>query len=59
MWTFNIKDTHVDYYDPWSGILSAAKFAILSTENRLKRYSPVQLVFVHDMIPPIKDKVDW
>ena len=40
-------------------ILSAAAFTIFSTENRLKAYSPEQLVFVRDIIIPIKHIVDW
>ena len=45
MRTFNIKETYVDKDDPWSGILAAAAFAIKSTTNRPKGYSPVQLSF--------------
>ena len=41
------------------GILSGTAFAILSTTNGLKGYSPGQLVFGCDMILPIKHKVDW
>ena len=38
---------------------SAAVFAISSKTNRLKGYSPSQLVFGRDMIIPIKHKVYW
>ena len=34
--TYNIKYTYVDEDEPWSDILTAAEFLILSTENRLK-----------------------
>ena len=33
--------------------------AIISTTNRFKCYSPVQLIFGCDMIIPIDHKVDW
>ena len=56
---FNIKDTYVDEYDPWLGILEASALAIHSTSNRLKGCSPGQLVFGRDMIIPIKHKADW
>ena len=46
--TCNIIQTYVDKYDPWSGILAAAAFSIISTTYRLKRYSPGQLFL--DMI---------
>ena len=57
--TCNITKTYVDKYDPWSGILAAAAFEIISTTNILKGYSPGQLVFGRDMIIPIKYTVDW
>ena len=57
--TCNITQTYVDEYEPWSGILAAASFAILSTTNSLKGYSPVQLVFFRDVILPIKHTVGW
>ena len=38
--TYNIKETYIDKDEPWSGILSASAFTIISTENRLKGYSP-------------------
>ena len=57
--TFNITQTYADEYDPWSVILAAAAFAILSTTNGLKGYSLVQLVFGCDMILLIKYTVGW
>ena len=45
--------------DPWSVILAAAEFSIRSTKTWLKGYIPVQLVFGHDIILPIKHKVYW
>ena len=40
-----MKYTCVDEYEPWSGILADAVFVMLSTENRLKLYTPVKLIF--------------
>ena len=59
MRNLNISKTYVDKNDPWTGILAAVAFAILSTTNGLKGYSKVQLVFGQYMIIPIKHKVDW
>ena len=57
---FNIStQTYVDKDDPWMGILAATAFGNLSTTNRQTGYSTSQLIFVHDMIPPIKQSVDW
>ena len=54
---FKITQTYVDRDDALSGILAAEAFLIGSTTNRLKLYSPGQLLFVHEMILPIKHKV--
>ena len=60
MWTCNIIQTYADKNDPGLGIFDTTAFAILSTTtNRLKDYSPGQLLFVRDNILPIKHKVDW
>ena len=40
-------------------MLAAEVFSIISTKNRLKVYSPGQLIFGRDMIPLIKHTVDW
>ena len=58
LWKYSNKDTYIDEDYPWSGILIASAFEIISTENRLKGYSPVQLLFSRDMIPPIKHTED-
>ena len=57
--TFNITETCIDKDNPWSGFLAEIAFKISSTTNRLKFYSPGQIVFFRDMIIPIKHKVDW
>ena len=54
-----MTQTNVEEDDPWLIILSEAAFAIISTTNRLKGYSPGHLVFRRNMIIPIKHKVDW
>ena len=58
--TFKIStQTYVDEDEPWTGILAASAFAIFSTTNIPKGYSPGQLIFDRDMILPIKHRVDW
>ena len=58
--TINIStQTYVDENYPWKGILAALLFATCSTNNRLKGYSPGQLIFGCDMILAIKHMVDW
>ena len=59
MCTCNITETYVDKDDPWLVILAAAELSIHSAKNRLKVYSPDQLLFFRDIILPIKHKVDW
>ena len=54
----NIKYTYLDEDDPWSEILMDTASAIISTKNRLKLYSPVQLLFGRDIILLIKHMVD-
>ena len=49
--TFNRIETYFDEYDSKTDILYAAEFAMLSTTNRLKGYSPGQLLFGCDIIP--------
>ena len=57
--TYNINQTCVDADYPLSVILDVAAVEIQSITNRLKYYSPCQLIFGRDMIPPIKHRVDW
>ena len=57
--TFNITKTYVDEDDPWSEILAAAEFVIISKINRLRGYSTGQLVFGLNIIILIKHKVVW
>ena len=57
--TYNIKEIYAENYDLWPGILAVAGLTIFSTSNRLKVYSPSQILFGRDMILPIKHTVDW
>ena len=57
--TFNISLTYVEKKDPWTDILAVAAFVIFSKTNGQKGYSTSQLIFLCDMILPIKHKVDW
>ena len=59
MRTYNIIETYVEKYDPWSGISAAEDFSICSTANMLKGFSTGKFLFGHNMILPIKHKVDW
>ena len=57
--TCTITQSYVEKYYPWLGILASVEFVICSTINRIKGYSPVQLIFGRDMILRIKYTVDW
>ena len=52
--TYNIKYAYIYEDDPQSTILVVAALVICSTKNRLKGYSPGQLLFSCDIILPIK-----
>ena len=56
--TCNVTETYIDKDDLWSGFLAETAFTILSTTNRLKCYSPEQILFGRDMIIPIKHKLN-
>ena len=49
----------MDEQDPWSGILSAAMFALRSTYHTTLEATPMQLVFGRDAILPIFHQADW
>ena len=57
VWIFNISQTYIDKNDRWAVILAESE--TLSTTNRQKGYSPVQLIFGRDMVLLIKHRVDW
>ena len=45
--------------DPWSGILSAAMFALRSTYHTTLQATPMQLVFGRDSMLNVKFEADW
>jgi hypothetical protein len=53
------ENPYLDENDPWSGILTAAAFALRSTYHTTLRATPGQLVFGRDMILNIQHKADW
>ena len=57
--TYNIQETYVDAAEPWTMILSASAFVVLSTYHTTKGNSTGQLVFGPDMIPPIYHVAYW
>ena len=57
--TYNIEENFVDKDNPCMGILAAVEFNIRSTKNRLAFYTQFQLVFLRDIIPPIKHITYW
>ena len=54
--TFSFDDLEEDL---WSGILSAAAFAIRATVSTTTEKSPMQLVFGRDAILNIQHTADW
>ena len=58
MRTFNVQQSYIDKDDPWTVILAAAAFAIISTISRQNGYSTGQLICFLGMILPIKHRVD-
>ena len=42
---YNIKGIYVDNNESWMGNLASTEFAIFSTANRLKVYTPHQQIF--------------
>ena len=58
--SFEIQDDpYVDEDDPWSGILSAAAFALRSTYHTTLQATPGQLVFGRDMVLNVQYQADW
>ena len=56
---YTIKTPLLDKYYPWLIILAAEVFAVFPTNNRLKGYSPGQLLLGYDIILPMKHAEDW
>jgi len=57
--TFELEENYLDEDDPWSGILSAAAFAVRTTYHTTTQASPGQLVFGRDMVLNIKHIANW
>ena len=53
-----MQETYIDKYHPWMDILASNIFKNFSVKNRLKGYSMGQLIFLCDMITPIRNNVD-
>ena len=47
---FDLQNNYLDGDEPWSGILAAADFSVLSTYHTTLQATPGQLVFGRDMI---------
>jgi hypothetical protein len=57
--TFEVENQPTDESDPWSGILSAAAWAVRSTCHATLQSTPGQLVFGRDMIWDMAHVADW
>ncbi len=57
--TFEVENQPIDELDPWSGILSAAAWAVRSTYHTSSQSTPGQLVFGRDMIWDTAHVADW
>ena len=57
--TFELEKNYIDEDDPWSGILSAAAFAIRSTYHTTLKSTPGQLVFGRDMVLNSTHEANW
>jgi len=52
-------ELELDEQDPWSGILSAAMFALRATYHTTLQASPTQLVFGRDAMLNVKFQANW
>jgi hypothetical protein len=57
--TFEAENQPIDESDPWSGILSAAAWAVRSTCHTASQSTPGQLVFARDSIWDTAHVADW
>jgi hypothetical protein len=57
--TAEIDGREMDEKDPWGIFLSSAAYAIHNTFHTTLKATPGQLVFVRDMVLPIKSMADW
>ena len=56
--SFEVHDTSIDEEDPWTGILSAVRFATRATVHTTMQATPMQLVFGRDAILNVKHEAN-
>lgn len=54
-----IRSFEVHKKDPWTGILSAVRFATRATVHTTMQATPIQLVFGRDAILNVKHEANW
>ena len=57
--TFQVQSTDINENYPWTGILSATRFATRATVHTTTNATPMQLVFGRDVILNVKFNADW
>ena len=57
--TFEVQKHELDSEDPWTGILSATRFAIRATVHTTLQSTPMQLVFGRDAMLNIQHEANW
>eukprot|EP00957_Ditylum_brightwellii_P153331 11669436-Ditylum_brightwellii.AAC.1 len=57
--TFEVHSTDIDKKDPWTGILSAVRFATRATIHTTMQATPMQLVFGRDAILNVMLEAEW
>ena len=58
--TFAVQNNDaIDEEDPWSGVLSAAAFAVRAAVHSTSRATPMQMVFGRDAMLNIRHLADW
>eukprot|EP00957_Ditylum_brightwellii_P124396 9480975-Ditylum_brightwellii.AAC.1 len=57
--SFEGHSTDIDEKDPWTGILSAVRFATRATVHTTMQASPMQLVFGRDDILDVNHESGW
>ena len=56
--SFEMHKTDLDESDPWTGILSAIRFATRATVHTTMQATPMQLVFGRDAILNVKHEAN-
>eukprot|EP00957_Ditylum_brightwellii_P081958 6232184-Ditylum_brightwellii.AAC.1 len=57
--SFEVHDTNIDEKYPWTGILSAVRFATRYTVHITMQAMLMQLVFSRDAILNVKHEANW